>query len=113
MVPSFEIANDDHSIYVTDEALNAALRYFAEHGLAAANEARCNAEHAAVDGDDTAYAWWRDICHALDRRMARQLEYRHASAGPCRPVQAQRTGPAKPCRPSAASQATAPWLDAY
>ena len=54
MVPSFEIANDDHSIYVTDEALNAALRYFAEHGLAAANEARCNAEHAAVDGDRAA-----------------------------------------------------------
>jgi hypothetical protein len=53
--------------------LHAALRHFAAHGLSAAQNAADEAKAARVRGDDAEYNWWRDICHALDRQMARKL----------------------------------------
>ena len=53
-----------------DEVLQAALRHFAKHGLAAAKEARQNAEQAFFDGDSEGYKWWLEICKMLDRRLA-------------------------------------------
>ncbi|MDE8651397.1 hypothetical protein [Novosphingobium album (ex Liu et al. 2023)] len=50
--------------------LEAALRHFAGHGLAAAEHARDNADAARNAGDDLQCAWWLAICRTLDRRMA-------------------------------------------
>lgn len=56
-----------------DQVLHAALRHFAEHGLAAATEARKQAEAAFFAGDRTGYDWWLAICKTLDRRMAEEF----------------------------------------
>lgn len=72
-------ANDDPVAQKSQATLDAALRYFAKHGLAAAEEARRLAEEAAENGDKLAFAQWRDICGALDRRMGRELDRKHAS----------------------------------
>jgi len=56
-----------------DTGLAAALRHFARHGLAAANDAHDKAMAAFENGDHPEFARWRDICAALDRRLARQL----------------------------------------
>ncbi|MXP41033.1 hypothetical protein GRI75_05160 [Altererythrobacter soli] len=53
--------------------MRAALRHFADHGLAAASHARRRAETAFFAGDREAYRWWLGICRTLDRRMAREL----------------------------------------
>ncbi len=53
--------------------LHAALRHFAAHGLSAAQNAANEATAARERGDETGYAWWYDICHALDRGVARKL----------------------------------------
>lgn len=53
--------------------LNAALRHFARHGLAAAERACAAAQAARDTGDEQGFAWWLSICNALDRRMAREL----------------------------------------
>ena len=53
--------------------LHAALRHFAAHGLAAAQSAANEANAARARGDETGYDWWYDICHALDRGIARRL----------------------------------------
>ena len=66
-------ANDNGSIRPSDEMLHAALRHFAEHGLAAAQRARKQAEAAFFAGDRQGYQWWLEICRALDRRMATEL----------------------------------------
>lgn len=66
-------ANDNGSPGASDAMLHAALRHFAEHGLAAAQRARKQAEAAIVAGDRQSYLWWLEICRALDRRMAREL----------------------------------------
>lgn len=50
--------------------LNAALRYFAQHGLSAAQLARKEAERAFFAGDRESYQWWLGICRTLDRRLA-------------------------------------------
>ena len=55
---------------------DAALRHFAEHGLAAAQRARRQAEAAFFAGDRQGYQWWLEICRALDRAMARELDAR-------------------------------------
>ncbi len=65
--------NDNGTDGKGDELLHAALRHFAEHGLAAAHRARKQAEAAFFAGDRQAYKWWLDICRALDRRMAMEL----------------------------------------
>lgn len=59
-----------------DQLLHAALRYFAEHGLGAAIEARKQAEAAFFAGDRQSYDWWLGICRTLDRRMAEEMERR-------------------------------------
>lgn len=66
-------ANDDLEAGADDAMLRAALRHFADHGLAAASHARRRAEAAFFDGDREAYRWWLGICRTLDRRMAREL----------------------------------------
>ena len=53
--------------------LHAALRHFAAHGLAAAQNAANEASAARARGDQAGYDWWFDICHALDRGIARRL----------------------------------------
>lgn len=55
---------------VNDEVLQAALRYFAQHGLGAARAARAEAEKAFFAGDRHAYDWWIGITRTLDRRLA-------------------------------------------
>jgi hypothetical protein len=66
-------ANDDNEAGADDAMLRAALRHFADHGLAAASHARRRAECAFFAGDRDAYRWWLGICRTLDRRMAREL----------------------------------------
>lgn len=68
-IPSNDNGRDEQS----DALLHAALRHFAEHGLAAAHRARKQAEAAFFAGDRQGYQWWLDICRALDRRMAKEL----------------------------------------
>jgi hypothetical protein len=65
--------NDNQPAYSDDAFLRAALRHFAEHGLAAAGHARRRAESAYFAGDRDAFQWWLGICRTLDRRLARQL----------------------------------------
>ena len=66
-------ANDNGGDRTSDAMLHAALRHFAEHGLAAAHRARKQAEAAFFAGDRQGYQWWLEICRALDRRMAKEL----------------------------------------
>lgn len=61
-----------------DKLLHAALRHFAAHGLAAAAEARTQAETAFFAGDRQSYDWWLGICRTLDRRMAEEMVRRQA-----------------------------------
>jgi hypothetical protein len=65
--------NDNEPPLSDNALLRAALRHFAEHGLAAAGHARRRAEAAYFAGDRDAYRWWLGICRTLDRRLARQL----------------------------------------
>ncbi len=74
-------ANDNFLAQPDDATLRAALRHFAEHGLAAAEQARRHAEDAVFAGDRGAYRWWLDICRTLDRRMARELAAGTKDAG--------------------------------
>jgi hypothetical protein len=69
-------ANDNGGERASDAMLHAALRHFAEHGLAAAERARKHAEAAFFAGDRLGYLWWLEICRALDRRMAGQMDAR-------------------------------------
>lgn len=66
-------ANDNNARHASKATLRAALRHFANHGLAAAQHARQQAENARDKGDEQTYLWWLDICRALDRRMASEL----------------------------------------
>jgi hypothetical protein len=72
-------ANDNGGSGASDAMLHAALRHFAEHGLAAAQRARRQAEAAFFAGDRQGYEWWLEICRALDRAMARELDARAAA----------------------------------
>ncbi len=53
--------------------LSAALRHFAQHGIAAAQHAREQAIAAGRAGDRQMFEWWLEVCRALDRRMARAI----------------------------------------
>lgn len=66
-------ANDNADEPPFEAMLQAALRHFANHGLAAARRARLHAEAAAAAGDTQSYQWWLAICRTLDRRMACQI----------------------------------------
>jgi hypothetical protein len=74
-------ANDNGGPRASDAMLHAALRHFAEHGLAAAQRARKQAEAAFFAGDEQGYQWWLEICRALDRRMASELGSAMSSSG--------------------------------
>lgn len=54
--------------------LHAALRHFARHGIAAAQHAREQAIAAARADDRQTFEWWLEICRALDRRMASNID---------------------------------------
>ncbi len=54
--------------------VEAALRHFSEHGLAAAEIASQQAEQAHARGETESYEWWLGICRTLDRRLASGLE---------------------------------------
>jgi len=66
-------ANDDGDV-VGPAHVNAALRHFAKHGIAAAQHAREQAINAGRAGDRKSFEWWLEICRALDRRMARGID---------------------------------------
>lgn len=70
----FRPANDNRAKQVANAHLHAALRHFAEHGLAAADHARQQALAAANAGDRQTFEWWLEICRALDRRMAGKID---------------------------------------
>lgn len=55
---------------IDNELLAETLRHFARHGLAAAAQARKEAEKAAAAGNRKARDRWIAICRQLDRRMA-------------------------------------------
>ena len=74
-------ANDNGGDRPSDAMLHAALRHFAEHGLAAAHRARKQAEAAFFAGDRNAYRWWLGVCRTLDRRLARELAAGTKDAG--------------------------------
>ncbi len=75
MPPRDHASNDNSVGKSTDPALiEAALRFFAEHGLGAARAARHQAEQAFFAGDSAKYRWWLEICRQLDQRMARIAE---------------------------------------
>ena len=78
-------ANDNGSDRATDALLHAALRHFAQHGLAAAQRARKQAEAAFFADDRQSYQWWLEICRTLDRRMAAEIELREAGGDQRRP----------------------------
>jgi hypothetical protein len=74
-------ANDNNAAHSDDALLRAALRHFAEHGMAAASHARRHAEAAFFAGDRNAYRWWLGVCRTLDRRLARELAAGTKDAG--------------------------------
>jgi len=78
-------ANDNCTRHGSDAMLHAALRHFARHGLAAAALARKQAEKAFFADDRQSYRWWLEICRALDRRMAAEIDLRSAGESQRRP----------------------------
>lgn len=86
-------ANDNTFGLSGDRVLKAALRHFAEHGLAAAEHARRNAEEAFFAGDRQGYRWWLSICFTLDRRMADAIDSRMRAANDETPAQPAETLP--------------------
>ncbi len=69
-----QAANDNTLRQIRADALHAALRHFAVHGLAAATVAGEQAAAALAAGDTESHAWWLDICRTLDRRLAARVE---------------------------------------
>lgn len=65
---------NDNAGGIADTMLHAALRHFARHGLAAAEHARQQAITAAEAGDRQTFEWWLDVCRALDRGVAREID---------------------------------------
>ena len=69
-------ANDNGGGIGGERLLKAALRHFAQYGLAAAERARENAEAAFFAGRSEDYRWWMAICTTLDRRMGAAVAFR-------------------------------------
>ncbi len=78
-------AANDNGAGPADAMLHAALRHFAEHGLAAAQRARRQAEAAFFAGDRQGYQWWLEVCRTLDRRMAAAMDVAGAEGARQRP----------------------------
>ena len=66
-------ANDNHPDEGGEQLLHTALRYFAQHGLGAAKQARDQAKDAFFSNDRQSYDRWMSICRTLDKCVARQL----------------------------------------
>ncbi|MET1754927.1 hypothetical protein ABVV53_05550 [Novosphingobium sp. RD2P27] len=73
-------ANDNAQERLDQSLLAAALRHFARHGLAAAENAGARAAWARREGDDNSYVHWLALCRQLDRRMADALAARLEAA---------------------------------
>lgn len=73
-------ANDNGDNGLGDTKLTEALRHFAQHGLSAAQEAYDEARAAFAAGDEQEFERSRDICRALDRRLAQRLPLRQEIA---------------------------------
>jgi len=56
------------------QLFNASVRFFGEHGLGAAREARKLAEAAFFADDRAGYDYWLGICRTLDKRLALQTD---------------------------------------
>lgn len=67
-------ANASRHDRLAKATIDAALRHFARHGMAAAQQARTRAQAARAEGDEQGFAWWLEICRALDRRMACEID---------------------------------------
>ena len=57
----------------SEAEIRAALGHFAQHHLNAAQDAYARAEAALAAGDPEEFAFWANICRALDRRLAATL----------------------------------------
>ncbi|MEL7691369.1 hypothetical protein [Citromicrobium bathyomarinum] len=71
-----EAANDDEASGrppQSDEEIKAALGHFARHHLNAAQDAHARATAALAVGDREDFAFWSNVCRALDRRLAGTL----------------------------------------
>lgn len=66
-------ANDNHPDDGIEPIVHTALRYFAQHGLGAAKQARDEAKEAFFANDRQSYDRWMSICRTLDKCVARQL----------------------------------------
>lgn len=66
-------ANDNVQERLDQSLLAAALRHFARHGLAAAENAGARALWARREGDEQSCVHWLALCRQLDRRMADAL----------------------------------------
>lgn len=73
VLASHPLAANDNGHGSANAHLSAALRHFAQHGIAAAQHAREQAIAAGRAGDRQTFEWWLEICRALDRRMARAI----------------------------------------
>ncbi|MEM7690246.1 MAG: hypothetical protein AAF291_14600 [Pseudomonadota bacterium] len=63
-----------YSQSLSEDVLRAALRHFAQHGMAAARIAHARAQAACSAKDRPSFDWWLAITHALDRRLAAEIE---------------------------------------
>ena len=71
-----EAANDDEAPgrpAQSEAEIRAALGHFARHHLNAADDAHRRATIALAAGDEEDFAFWANICRALDRRLAATL----------------------------------------
>ena len=75
-VPCWREADNDNGSAPKAVVLRAALKFFAQHGLGAAERAKELAQEAFFNDNRQAYKHWLEICRALDRRMAAAIEAR-------------------------------------
>lgn len=77
-----QAVNDNHGegarAMIDNPLLRATLEHFAAHGLAAAAQARTQAEDAFLGADAEGYRHWMAVCRMLDRQMAGRLARRPA-----------------------------------
>lgn len=69
-------ANDNARETLDQGILGAALRHFARHGLAAAEQAAAQASTALQTGDRDGGLTWLAVCRQFDRRMADSMASR-------------------------------------
>ena len=72
-------ANDNSGGHLTNATLVAALRHFAQHGLAAAEHAGARAITARHQSDRDECRHWLAVCRQLDQRLAERLAHKLGS----------------------------------